>query len=339
MVIVADHGESLGAHGEDSHGIFLYDETIHVPLLVKMPQEQLAGKRVKGRVRLLDIAPTVLETAGVSIPSQMQGQSLVRIAKTNPDADQSAYARSDFSQEAFGWSALESWRAGKFLYIRAPQAELYDLVADPGAGHNLAQTSKATLAALAAQLEAFDSHFGDLRGKSATEGLSSSEMQKLASLGYVGLQKTASASNAAVTGTDPKDEIATANRVLNALASISEGKPDRAIAVLEQAVAAAPNMYLAQYVLGAALAEKQRYAQAIEHLHKAIELRPGSARAQYEMGASLVKTGDFKTAAAHLELAVVRLPEFREAHLLLAQCYDHLGQTKQAQVEKQKATR
>jgi len=80
----------------------------------------------------------------------MQGQSLVRIAKTNPDADQSAYARSDFSQEAFGWSALESWRAGKFLYIRAPQAELYDLVADPGAGHNLAQTSKATLAALAA---------------------------------------------------------------------------------------------------------------------------------------------------------------------------------------------
>jgi len=113
-----------------------------------------------------------------------------------------------------------------------------------------------------------------------------------------------------VTGTDPKDEIATANRVLNALASISEGKPDRAIAVLEQAVAAAPNMYLAQYVLGAALAEKQRYAQAIEHLHKAIELRPGSARAQYEMGASLVKTGDFKTAAAHLELAVVRLPDF-----------------------------
>lgn len=339
MVIVADHGESLGAHGEDSHGIFLYDETIHVPLLVKMPQEQLAGKRVKGRVRLLDIAPTVLERAGVSIPSQMQGQSLVRIAKTNPDADQSAYARSDFSQEAFGWSALESWRAGKFLYIRAPQAELYDLVADPGAGHNLAQISKATLAALAAQLEAFDSHFGDLRGKSATEGLSSSEMQKLASLGYVGLQKTASASNAAVTGTDPKDEIATANRVLNALASISEGKPDRAIAVLEQAVAAAPNMYLAQYALGAALAEKQRYAQAIEHLHKAIELRPGSAWAQYEMGASLVKTGDFKTAAAHLELALVRLPEFREAHLLLAQCYEHLGQTKQAQVEKQKATR
>ena len=218
-------------------------------------------------------------------------------------------------------------------------AALYDLVADPGAGHNLAQTSKATLAALAAQLEAFDSHFGDLRGKSATEGLSSSEMQKLASLGYVGLQKTASASNAAVTGTDPKDEIATANRVLNALASISEGKPDRAIAVLEQAVAAAPNMYLAQYALGAALAEKQRYAQAIEHLHKAIELRPGSAWAQYEMGASLVKTGDFKTAAAHLELALVRLPEFREAHLLLAQCYEHLGQTKQAQVEKQKATR
>ena len=211
---------------------------------LKMSPSQISARLLLGRVYLqLKDAKNAADPVSYT---HLQGQSLVRIAKTNPDADQSAYARSDFSQEAFGWSALESWRAGKFLYIRAPQAELYDLVADPGAGHNLAQTSKATLAALAAQLEAFDSHFGDLRGKSATEGLSSSEMQKLASLGYVGLQKTASASNAAVTGTDPKDEIATANRVLNALASISEGKPDRAIAVLEQAVAAAPNMYLAQ---------------------------------------------------------------------------------------------
>ena len=72
IVVAADHGESLGAHGEDTHGIFLYDETIHVPLLVKLPQNQMAAKRVPGRVRLLDIAPTVLELAGVAVPPAMQ---------------------------------------------------------------------------------------------------------------------------------------------------------------------------------------------------------------------------------------------------------------------------
>jgi len=248
-----------------------------------MPQEQLAGKRVKGRVRLLDIAPTVLETAGVSIPSQCRDSRWFalrrRIRCRSVGVRAERFFAGGFRVERFGVVA----RGKVLVYSRSAGGTVRS-----GGGSGCRSQSRAdfqaTLAALAAQLEAFDSHFGDLRGKSATEGLSSSEMQKLASLGYVGLQKTASASNAAVTGTDPKDEIATANRVLNALASISEGKPDRAIAVLEQAVAAAPNMYLAQYALGAALAEKQRYAQAIEHLHKAIELRPGSAWAAVRDG-------------------------------------------------------
>ncbi len=126
--------------------------------------------------------------------------------------DQPVYSRSDLPQRGFGWSPLESWRAGKYLYIRAPKPELYDMTADPGAVHNLAQTSKATLDTMAAQLDNFDRHFSGEAGKSSAE-LSSSEMQKLASLGYVGLQKS-SASAAAVAGTDPKDKIATANKVL-----------------------------------------------------------------------------------------------------------------------------
>ncbi|HEY7615612.1 MAG TPA: sulfatase, partial [Terriglobales bacterium] len=100
VAVAADHGESLGAHGEDTHGIFLYDETVHVPLLLKLPGNQMAGKRVAAKVRLVDIAPTILEVAGVPVPSQMQGQSLLRIAKSN--ADQPAYSRSDFPQRAFG---------------------------------------------------------------------------------------------------------------------------------------------------------------------------------------------------------------------------------------------
>jgi arylsulfatase A-like enzyme/Tfp pilus assembly protein PilF len=335
IVIVADHGESLGAHGEDTHGVFLYDETIRVPLLLKLPQNQMPGKRIRGRVRLLDIAATILEAAGVPVPSQMQGQSLLRVAKTSPDTDQPAYSRSDFPQQAFGWSSLESWRAGKYLYVRAPKPELYDLSTDPGATRNLASTAKATLATMASQLEAFDSRFEKQGGKPENRGLSSSEVQKLASLGYVGLERPVSSTQSGPTGTDPKDNIAQANQVLQAMMSIAQGKLDKATPILQQTILA--NTYLAQYGLGVALARRQQYTQAIGHLHKAIELQPNSAWAHYEIGASLAKTGDFKTAAVHLELASARLPKCRGVHLLLAETYEHLGKSAEAQAERKKA--
>jgi len=133
ILVAADHGESLGAHGEDGHGIFLYDETIQVPVLLKMPEAQPTTKRVAAKVRLVDVAPTLLEVAAIPVPSQMQGQSLLRIAKAGSSTDQPVYSRNDLSQRGFGWSPLESWRAGKYLYIRAPKPELYDLTSDPGA--------------------------------------------------------------------------------------------------------------------------------------------------------------------------------------------------------------
>src|SRR5208282_812176 len=90
VIVVADQGESLGAHGEDTHGIFLYDETIHVPLLLKLPEGQPATKpattRVATKVRLVDIAPTLLEIAAIPVPSQMPGQSLLRVAKAGAAA-------------------------------------------------------------------------------------------------------------------------------------------------------------------------------------------------------------------------------------------------------------
>jgi choline-sulfatase len=335
IVIASDHGESLGAHGEESHGIFLYDETIHVPLMIKLPQNLNAGKRVTARARLVDIAPTMLEIAGVPIPSQMQGQSLLRIATTN--TDQPVYSASDFPQRAFGWSALESWRAGKYLYIRAPKPELYDLSIDPGASHNLAQTSKATLDTIAGQLDAFDRRFSDSGKTAGGSELTSSEMQKLASLGYVGLQKSASPAATAATGVDPKDGIATANKILFALALLNEGKPEKAVTALQPLMAGASKMYLAQYVMGAALARQQQYSQAIERLRQAIELQPDSAWAHYEMGSCLLKSGDYKTALIHLEIAANRLPDFADAHLLLAQAYDHLGRTDDAKRERARA--
>ena len=186
---------------------------------------------------------------------------------------------------------------------------------------------------MASQLDNFDRRFNGQGGKSSSE-LSSSEMQKLASLGYVGLQASSNAATAA-TGTDPKDKIAIANKVVDAAPSlIAPAKADRAVAALTPVVAGDGNLYLAEYVLGVALAEKAQYADAAKHLHKAIGFQPDSGWAHYEMGATLLKTGDFKTAAVHLEIATTRLPGFASAHSALAQAYDHLGRGDDAKKER-----
>jgi choline-sulfatase len=338
IVIASPNGESLGAHGEETHGIFLYEETIHVPLVLKLPKNQIAGKEVKNRARLLDIAPTVLAEAGIPVPSQMQGQSLVRIAQGTSQAEQPAYSRSDLPQQGFGCSLLESWRAGKYLYVRAPKPELYDLSADPKAANNLAQNAKATLDTLASQLQSFDGHLGGDPSKSSGSGLTSSEMQKLASLGYVGLQKGNVGVNAATEGTDPKEAIGAANKTLAAMLDLDDGKPEKAIPVLRQVLAAQSNVYLAQYGMGAALVEQQQYAEAVPYLHKAIELQPDSAWAHYAMGVALMKTGDFKTSAVHLEIAAGRLPGFSGLHSVLAEVYEHLGRGPDAARERSRAT-
>jgi len=334
VVVTSDHGSSLGAHGEAAHGLFLYDETVHVPLLIKPPQGGEAAQRVRARVPLVNLAPTILEIAGLPVPSQMQGQSLLRIAKGNAP-EQPIYSRNDYSAQAFGLSPLESWRAGKFLYIRAPQPELYDLSTDPAAARNLAQTSKGTLETMASQLASFDQHLSSGGGQATA--LTSSQMQKLASLGYVGLQKAAGTADTPVSGTDPKSATALVRTAVAAEALLGEAKPDKAQVTLEPMMTAAAGMYLAQYVMGVALLEQGKYAQAIPYLHRAIELQANSPWVHYRMGEALLKTRDYQTAAIHLEITGERLPNFAAGHALLAQVYDHLGKSEDAKRERTKA--
>jgi predicted Zn-dependent protease len=109
---------------------------------------------------------------------------------------------------------------------------------------------------------------------------------------------------------------------------LDAGRPEDAIAALQPVMAGASKMYLAQYVMGAALARQGKYPQAVERLRAAIELQPDSAWAHYEMGSCLLKSQDYKTAVIHLEIASNRLPDFAEARSLLAQAQAHLGNTK-----------
>jgi predicted Zn-dependent protease len=151
------------------------------------------------------------------------------------------------------------------------------------------------------------------------------------------LQKPASDASAAVTGFDPKDGIATANKILSAERLLDEGKAGKAVLTLQPLMVGAAKMYLAQYVMGTSLGQQGQYPQAIEHLRSAIELQPDSPWAHFAMGSCLLKTGDYKTAVIHLEIASNRLPEFTEAHSLLAQAYSHVGRADDAKREQGRA--
>jgi tetratricopeptide (TPR) repeat protein len=260
----------------------------------------------------------------------MQGQSLLRVAQASSQADQPAYARSNLPQQGFQCSPVESWRSGKYLYIRAPKPELYDLSADPGATKDLAQSSKATLDTLASQVQALDNRLGNEPGKETASALTSSEMQKLASLGYVGLQTSGAGANVGTKGTDAKDIIAVANRTLAALRDLDDGKPEKAIPVLRQVLASQPDLYLAQFAMGLALFQQQHYVEAFGFLHKAIELAPESPWAHYTMGLGLMKTGDFQTSGIHLRIAARRLPGFVPLRAPLAEVERHLGTSQDA---------
>ena len=337
IVIAADHGEALGAHGEKSSGAFLYDDTIQVPLLMKLPHGGMSGHKVSTSVGLVDVAPSILEAAGVAVPPRMQGRSLLRIVKSPGAADQAVYSRTDFPRRDFGWSALESWRSGNYLLIRAPRPELYDLAADPGATNNLAGSRTAVLDTLTAQLENFDRRITPGASTTVSSGLTSAELQKLSSLGYVGLQRAQTTAVSSPTGTDPKDKIAVINRVEDAMAMLHAGKAAEALPILEKVTASNPEAYLAFY--GAALAhlQQKQYPAVIEALHQAIALQPDSALAQCAMGIAASRTGDWKTAATHLEIAAARLPESPLPHELLATAYSHLGRHDDAAREKLRA--
>src|SRR5712692_3744522 len=102
IAVVADHGEAFGEHGERSHGFFLYDETLHVPLLIKLPGERLAGRRIEARVGLVDLAPTILREVGLDVPAAMQGTSLLSLMKPNAGDGGPAGAAADAASD---WSA------------------------------------------------------------------------------------------------------------------------------------------------------------------------------------------------------------------------------------------
>jgi arylsulfatase A-like enzyme/Flp pilus assembly protein TadD len=326
IAVMADHGESLGAHGENTHGIFLYDETLHVPLLIKLPASQAAGKRIDARVRLVDVAPTILQEAGLPVPKEMQGESLSALMKAAPgsgrataEEERPAYAETDYPHRAFSWSSLRALRTGKYLYIRSPDRELYNQTVDPEAAHNLAAGSKAVADTIAAQLDAFRSRTSQTLIELAKPD--AEQMQKLQALGYVASDTAASHDDEKLNGVDPKTKIEIANLLHDAMFDVEDARYREAIPLLKRVLAEEPNIAIANMQYGMAQERLKNYAEAIPYLQKGSKLLPDNGMGHYELGLALFETGDWQGAAPQFEAAVARAPRWADAQFSLAAVY------------------
>src|SRR5260370_3559320 len=339
IAVMADHGEALGEHGETTHGIFLYDETIRVPLLFKLPRERSAGKRIDGRAGLVDVLPTILEAVGIAVPHDVQGESLLsmlkpttlkpaaagtateasKTAETSPDRP--AYAESDYPHRTFGWSSLRALRAGKYLFIAAPHKELYDQSADPKAEHNLSAASVAVTNTLNSQLDAFLQKTGT--AKEAPKVSTDPDLQEgLNALGYVASDSSSSAMlGVKDTGADPKDKVEVVNLLHRAEMFKEEMHFAEAGPLLEQVIALEPSQPIAYLQLGTALSSLKVYEKALPMLDKAVEMRPDLTVPRNQLVSALFETGDFAAAAVHFVTAAAPSPNRAEAHFSPATAY------------------
>jgi arylsulfatase A-like enzyme/Tfp pilus assembly protein PilF len=338
IAVMADHGEALGEHGEDTHGFFLYDETIHVPLMIKLPgaasaTKDSAGTKIENRVGLVDVLPTILQAVRIPVPPEVQGESLLGMllakpatvesagtsAAPGPSPDRPAYAETDYPQNTYGWSPLGALRTGKYLYIKAPRQELYDQTVDPKAEHDLSSASTAATGTLAAQLDVFRQKTSSSR--EAPKFLVDPEAQaKLSALGYVATYSNASKA-AKERGADPKDKIEIGNLIHRTYLLIEDQRYQEAVPLLRQLIAKEPDTPLAYAQLGQCFVSLKEYPQAVPVLRKAVELRPDMTLPHFQLGVALLETRDIAGAVPELETVVARVPRWEEAHLLLQMAY------------------
>lgn len=337
VAVMADHGEAFGEHGESHHGIFLYDETIHVPLLFKLPGRH-TGRSVDTRVGLVDVTPTILEAAHLPVPAAVQGESLLSFMTSAQTASigrrseshlqPPVYAESAYGQLSFGWARLQAWRTSKYLYIEAPERELYDQSADPFAAHNLASGSKAISDTAAAQVAEF---YRKTKGESAERTkLNLEQTESLHALGYMSSLSGITRDEDNNDGTDPKQKIGVANLLYEALVDMEQEQFQEAVPVLEQVLKEEPNTPIAFLQLGRAYMSLNEYQKAVVPLRNLVEKKPDDAFARYELGCALVKTGHWEEAAPHFEAAVSQLTTSAMMHFYLALVYQRTSRVPEA---------
>ncbi|HRG16028.1 MAG TPA: sulfatase-like hydrolase/transferase [Pseudomonadota bacterium] len=308
VVLTADHGESLGEHGEKTHAVFVYRATTHVPLILRYPKRFAPDRRVATPVHHVDIAPTVLATLGMPTDPGLQGFDL-GAARSLPE--RALYSESLLSEVGFGMAPLFAVRERNHTFIRAPKPELYDLAVDPGETRNLHPVPghRERADALDLSLQALLDRSGQLALGATRNPLSEESIEMLRSLGYL----QSAESRAGVAGMDPKDGIHIYNQLEAARHAGQQAEWARSEEIARDILAQVPGHASARGVLALALLNQGRADEARDQYLQLIAQNPAEFRVHAMLGSIALRGGDLDVAIRHYQDALAAAPKFVEA--------------------------
>lgn len=308
IVLSGDHGESLGEHGEKTHGFFIYNATLHVPVMIHLPggSSSSSPKVLPEVVSLVDLMPTVLNALKITVPAQVQGHSVLSLM--TPKADESSrsiYAETFLPRLHFNWSELRSVETDKYQFIEAPKPELYDLSHDPNETQNLYADKKAVAGELQARLSVMVRQYSADQELAEKTGLDPALMERLKSLGYAGFSGGGNLTTPASTLPDPKDRVQVYELISDAIAESQHGEYQNSTEKLTAVLKTEPASVPVHYLLGLNYYRLREFSKAAEEFQRVLQLSPDYELAVFHLGLSYARTGDFDDAIATLQHALV----------------------------------
>jgi len=317
FVFASDHGESLGEHKESTHGFFIYQEGVHVPLIIVTPFEKFQGLTRTSVVKLVDIMPTLLEMAEIPVPAQVQGDSLIPlILDDQVEGDHYAYSETFYPRYHYGWSELTSYQNGRYKLIIAPRLELYDLSLDPEETTNLIDAEPA----MARDIKSLADRFIEESGQNAIQldyhSMDEDARQKLAALGYIGSFTDTSSLSGKSLG-DPKDKITIFNRLSHAREMGLEGEYDEAIAMIDEIIEEDPAVISAYFTKGNIQFKKRDFQGSLESFLQALERKPDDTFTVINVANSYIGMGEFEEAEKFMVSIKDSLPPDSQIYLIL----------------------
>lgn len=323
IVLISDHGEGLGDHGEKEHGLLLYREALQVPLVVKLPGSARRGERIAAPAQTLDLAPTLLAVAGLPVDPRMPGLDL-RALGGDDASTRSIVSETFYPLLHYGWSELVSVLEFPYQLIDGPDPELYDLANDPGATRNLRDDQRRRLHALRAVAR-------EHTVAPASPMLEDAETtRRLAALGYLSGSARSDGPRR-----DPKAAIPLLDALNEGRAEVGDGLPQRALPRLEKLVVDAPEMIDAWVLLGDARRVLGDFDGSLAAYRRALELSPTAANAALGAAGALRDLRRLDEARQHAELALAASPA--AAHRTLAEVALSAGDAATAEAEARRA--
>lgn len=334
VVVVADHGEGLGDHGEPAHGVFLYRETMQVPLVIWGPALGIPAGVIEEPVSVADIAPTILDLLGLPPLNGADGLSLAPVLTGQGPlpARPGVFAESHLPRLEFNWSGLRALVGKKNKYIEAPVPELFDLEKDPHEEKNLAASRSDDVAAAQNTLmEEVRRAAASAPSGQAGQAISAEELERLQALGYAASgRRVESGKLVNPQGIDPKTKPAFIEKHDRAVTLTAGGKPEEAIEIFSGLLAEDPRNPSLLFQLGQAQILARRFQPAVATYSRLVSLDPKFGMAWYRLGVLLDNARDFPAAETAYRRAIDADPFALEPRKALASLQIQLGKTKEA---------